>query len=305
MLSEAELSGASVADRTRAFGALLRSAWTEYEKDYARYFATAMVYYALVSLVPLVLLLLATLGLVLRLSDLAAEAAQSVLETVETSFGAPLTQTIEELLVRLAEGSVVATIISLGGLLVTASLLFGHLRITFRALWKQAPPLAAGSVTRAVLETFFEKAVAFAMVLAGGPLLLALLVLLAVLHWLGGLFSDVPFVGGAVGWVLALSTTLVFVPVTFGLLFKFLPPVRLPWSNVLLATALCSIAWLIGAEVLTLYVVRFGGSKSTYGALGGALIIMLWMKIMSQVLFFGAELCKVVSSSTSAAATNA
>lgn len=282
----------------RALGGLLRIAWNEYEQDYARYFATAMVYYALISLVPLVLLLLAALGLMLRLSDLAADVAQRVLDAVAIGFGAPMQDTISELLVRLEQGSALATVVSLVGLLLTSSLLFGHLRITFRAIWKKLPPLASGSVRGAVLETIMEKAIAFTIVLAGGPVLLAMLVLLAVVHWVGGLFGGVPLLGSAINWVLALSTGLLFVPLTFALLFKFLPPASLRWRDVLLATVLCSIAWLVGAELVTLYFLYFGGKLTTYGALGAVLIVMLWMKIISQVLFFGAELCKVVARSS-------
>src|SRR5262245_34295743 len=73
---------------------LVRAAWREFERDYARYFAGAMVYYALVSLVPLLLLLLAALGLLLRYSDLAAVAEQQVLLTIETSFGAELCKVV-------------------------------------------------------------------------------------------------------------------------------------------------------------------------------------------------------------------
>jgi uncharacterized BrkB/YihY/UPF0761 family membrane protein len=48
------------------------------------------------------------------------------------------------------------------------------------------------------------------------------------------------------------------------------------------------------SELLALYGVFFG-SRSASGAVGGVLAIMLWMNIVSQVLFFGAELCKVVA----------
>ena len=51
---------------------VLRLAWIEYERDRARYLAVAMIYYALISLVPLLLLLLAALGLALRFSPIAA-----------------------------------------------------------------------------------------------------------------------------------------------------------------------------------------------------------------------------------------
>ena len=168
-LQDAEAAHERTAERS-ALAGLLRTAWQEYERDYARYFAGAMVYYALISLVPLVLLLLATLGWFLRLSDSASELKIRVLETVETNFGDELRASIEYLFMRLQEGSGLALAISLAGLLFTASVLFRHLRITFRAIWKHAPPLASGSVRGAMRETLLERAVAFGMVLAGAPL---------------------------------------------------------------------------------------------------------------------------------------
>lgn len=274
---------------------LLQSAWKEYQRDYARYFGGAMVYYALVSMVPLVLLLLAVLGLLLRMSDLAITAEQQVLYIVETNFGVPLRVTIEELLQRLQQGSIVATVISLVGLMLAASVLFKHLRMTFRAIWKYAPPLASGPFRVVVRTTFLERAIAFVMVLTGGALLLVAFVLIAAIHWLSGLLSNLPLLNRTSGWLLALPIPFFVVPLTFALLFKFLPPVRLRWRQVWLATLLCSCAWLIGTEILALYGVFVGSSFSAYGAIGGVLIIMLWMNVVSQVLFYGAELCKVVS----------
>ena len=86
---------------------------------------------------------------------------------------------------------------------------------------------------------------------------------------------------------------LVFAPLTFALLFRFLPPVRLEWRHIWLAAALCALAWIIGAEVLSSYGATLGGKFAAYGAIGGLLILMLWINIVSQALFFGAELCKV------------
>ncbi len=278
-----------------ALGDVLRLAWREYEQDYARYFANAIVYYALISLIPLVLLLLAALGLFLRLSDIAADTAQNVLAKVEQGFGAPLRATLADALLRLEQQSTLATVISLAGMLLASSLLFHHLRITFRAIWGQAPPLASSTLRTALLETLFERAIGFTMVLAGAPLLLALLVVLAIVHWLSGVFRTMPVVGNVFDWVPELMLGVLFVPVLFAALFKVLPPAKLRWRDVRLATVLCTVGWLAGAEVLTLYFARFGSNLSTYGALGGVLIVMLWMKVVSQMLFFGAELCKVQS----------
>jgi len=280
--------------RRYAFFRLLRTVWYEYEQDHARYFALAMVYYALFSVVPLLLLLLGTLGLVLRFSVVAAAAEQEVLLLVGTSVGPELRTTIEALIDRLRQESVVATIVSLAGLLLAGSVLFGQLRLGFRAIWRYQPPLVSGSVLVVLRTKFREKVIAFAMMATAGVLLLVGLGLFAAVQWLSGLFGNTPLIRDATAWLLALTTPLVIVTLTFALLFKFLPPVRLPWRHVWLASVLCAAGWLVALEGLTLYGAYFGRS-SAYGAVGGLLAIMLSMNLVSQLLFYGAELCKVVA----------
>ena len=272
---------------------LLHTAWQEYQRDYAKYLALAMVYYALVSLVPLLLLVLAILGLLLRVSTVAAAAEQQVLHTVQISLGPAMTATLHELLTRLREGSVAAMGVSVVTLLIAGSTLFRHLRLSFRALWKCEPPLAARTVQRAVWETLMEQVAAFLMLLTAGALLILTLGFIAVVHWLSGFFSELPRFRDTTGWLLSLPVSLILATLTFALLFRFLPPVSLPWRHVWLASLLCGVAWIVGADLLALYA-SFGESNP-YGAIGALLVVMLWINVMSQVLFYGAEVCKVVA----------
>jgi len=182
--------------------------------------------------------------------------------------------------------------VSVLALLITGSTLFRHLRLSFRALWKHEPPLAARSVRVAIRETLQEQAMAFLMLLTAGALLTLTLGLIAVVHWLSGFFSELPRFCDTAGWLLALPVPLILATLTFALLFRFLPPVPLTWRHVRLASVLCGVAWIVGADLLALYV-SFGES-SPYGAIGAVLAVMLWMNFMSQVLFYGAEVCKVV-----------
>jgi uncharacterized BrkB/YihY/UPF0761 family membrane protein len=66
---------------------------------------------------------------------------------------------------------------------------------------------------------------------------------------------------------------------------------------------LCAVAWILGAEILALYNAYLGKDFGPYGAIGDLLIIMLWINVVSQILFFGAELCKVVASRAGHAAS--
>jgi membrane protein len=283
--------------RGRALFDLLRTTWAEYERDYAGFLASAMIYYALVSLVPLILLLLSVLGLLLRFSDVAAAAEIRLLGVVANKFGNELPVTIGRLLDQLQQGSIIASGISLVGLLVTGSALFKKLRLSFRAIWKYEPPLVSGSVRTVVRMTLLEQVKSFLLVLVAGLLLVGSLALVAIIQWLTGLFSHVPMAADTTAWLLALPIPVIIVTLTFALLFKLLPPVRLQWRDVSLAAVLCAGAWFIAAEILALYVLYFGTTLGTYGAIGGLLIAMFWMNIVSQSLFYGAELCKVMASS--------
>jgi membrane protein len=277
----------------RSLISLLRLAWVDYERDRGRYLAAAMVYYAMLSAVPLCLLLLATLGLLLRVSSIAAAMQEQMLLRIEASFGSHLREIISQLLNTLKRGSLVASAISLVGLVLTASVLFHHLRMTFRAIWKHQPPLVSGPVRVVVRQTVLEKLISFAMVLSAGILLFVVLVLVSVTQWINRLLGSLSLPSGT-GWLLT-ATSLVIAAITFALLLKFLPPVPLRWRDIWFAVLLCSVAWVVTTELLALYAAFFGSSHSAYGVVGGILAVMVLMNTVSQMLFYGAELCKIMA----------
>ena len=274
---------------------LLREAWEEYERDRARYFAGAMVYFALMSLVPLLLLLLAAIGWSLRFSSAAAGLEADVLTLVETNLGEQFRRIIETLLTQLQQQSLVTTLAGVLGLAYTASKLFRHLRMSFRAIWKHEPPLVAGSLSERVGTTVREYAFAFLMVLSGGLFLVLAVVLLSVTQRLSGVLVALPLVDRVPAWLLALPGSIAIVGLTFALLLRFLPPVRLGWRHVWLATVLCTASWIIGAQLVTWYGALFPSNALTpLEAFAGLFVTMIWFDKVSQVLFYGAEVCKVL-----------
>jgi membrane protein len=274
---------------------LLRAAWIEYENDRASYFAAAMIYYALISMVPILLLLMSALGLLLRFSTVALEAQQKMLIRIEANFGTQLSLAIQQLLNAVQQESIITTVISLVGIILAASVLFKHLRLAFRAIWKFTPLLVAGSFGIVVRATVLERAVAFVMVLGGGGLLLLALALIIAAKRLSPLLDMLALHGQTTGWFITTLSSLIIAAITFALLFKFLPPIVIRWRDVWLATLLCSLSWVAAGELLALYGLFFENNSNVYGAIGGLLAALLWMNIVSQVLFFGGELCKVVS----------
>lgn len=290
-------------DEARRYGRrlvdLLRTAWIEYENDRALYLAAAMIYYALVSMVPVFLLLTAALGLLLRFSPLALTVQQKFLTYVEANFGAQLPLAIKQFLNSIQQGSILATVISLGGVLLAASILFKHLRMAFRAIWKYTPPLVSGSMRVVVRVTILERVIAAVMVLSGGGLLLIALTLIVAAERLNRLLDSMGLRGQTTEWFITTIGSLIISAITFALLFKFLPPIVIRWRDVWLATLLSSVGWVAAGEVLALYGFFFERNPNAYGAIGALLAVLLWMNIVCQILFFGGELCKAVATGSS------
>src|SRR5262245_27437649 len=272
---------------------LLRSTRAEYERDQARYFAVAMVYYAFISLEPLLLLVAV---LMLRSPRVAAVIEEHILRFVETNFGNDLALTVDQRLDSLQQISVIATFLSLAGLLVGASVLFHDLRVSFQNIWKHQEPRESGPLPLAyVKRTFREHVFAFAMMGTAGLLLIGAFALFAAVQWLSGLFGNAAIAHNPTGSIFALLGSFIVFTLTFALLFKFLPPVQLRWRHVWLAAVLCATAWVVSTETLALYGAYFG-SLTLPGALGALLAMTVWLNLVSQVVFYGAELCKVVAS---------
>src|SRR5690606_16618759 len=149
-----------------------------------------------------------------------------------------------------------------------ASVLLRHLRLSFRAIWKHDPPLVSGPFYAAAWAVFRERVIAFVMVLSGGGLLLAALLVIGVAQWIYRVLGRFPLIGATAGWLMPAATSLVLAAATFSMLFKYLPPVAIRWRDVWLAALLCAAAWVAAGEILALYGVFFGGGATPSGALG-------------------------------------
>jgi membrane protein len=76
-----------------------------------------------------------------------------------------------------------------------------------------------------------------------------------------------------------------------GLLYRFGPsrqPARWRWLGVGAATA--AVLWIAGSVLLSWYLSNFGNYGATYGSLGAAIGLMMWMWMSAIIVLCGAEL---------------
>jgi membrane protein len=74
-------------------------------------------------------------------------------------------------------------------------------------------------------------------------------------------------------------------------LYSYGPSRKSPgWRWLIVGAAVAVALWLIGSSLLSWYLSNFGNYTATYGSLGAAIGLMIWMWMSAIIILFGAEL---------------
>ena len=130
------------------------------------------------------------------------------------------------------------------------------------------------------------------LVLAFGGLLVVSLVLTTILSSLAQFAPDA--IDGIVPRAEMINTAVsaIVMFLLFAMIFKWLPDVKITWSDVWAGAAMTSLLFLVGKEVLAVYLTHVGAA-SIYGAGSSLALLLLWAYYSSQILLLGGELVRV------------
>ncbi len=84
---------------------------------------------------------------------------------------------------------------------------------------------------------------------------------------------------------------LVILLAALAVLYRFGPsrrPARWQWLGV--GTVVATLLWIAGSSLLSWYLSNFGNYNATYGSLGAAIGLMMWMWMSAIIVLCGAEL---------------
>ena len=144
----------------------------------------------------------------------------------------------------------------------------------------------------------------------------ALGLILTVAGSIGIIAAFVTIVGGAVvteelaeqlgatgaAWqaITLLRWPLVFVFLVLGtaVLYRVGPNMRPAWRTALIGGAVFALGWLVATFGFSLYVANIANYGATYGALGGIIVLLIWLYITGLVLILGAEIVAMITART-------
>jgi membrane protein len=181
----------------------------------------------------------------------------------------------------------VASIIAITTLVITATGLFIELQDALNTIWRVEARPGHG-----VLGFIRIRLLSFAMVVGIGFLLMVSLIVSAALaaatKFIGGFFPSV----GVLSEIGSDIVSFAVIMVLFAMIFKVLPDVRIAWRDVWIGAAVTSLLFTAGKFLLGWYLGR-STTITAYGAAGSVVLILLWVYYSAQILFFGAEITKV------------
>ena len=267
---------------------LLKETFKEWNEDKASRLAAALSYYTVFSLAPLLIITIAIAGAVFG-DDAARGEIVRQIQGLVSKDGAEVIQTALENAQR-PDTRNLASIISIGVLLFGASNVFAQIQDALNTIWEVQPKPG-----RSLVQTLRKRFLSFAMVGGVGFLLLVSLIvntgLAAMVNYFSNLVPGVDWIWQIANFAISFGV----ITFLFAIIYKFMPDVKINWSDVWVGSAITSLLFVIGKSLLGLYLGN-GSFGSAYGAAGSLVVVLAWINYAAQIIFFGAEFTQVYAS---------
>ncbi|HWR54638.1 MAG TPA: YihY/virulence factor BrkB family protein [Bryobacteraceae bacterium] len=270
--------------RHKSILSLLSKTLSSWSEDNAFRLSAALAYYAVFSLAPLLIIVIAIAGAVFG-----ADAARGeVMAQIEGLIGTAGAEAIQGLLQNAARPDAIsiASAIGLVSLLFGATGVFASLQDGLDTIWRVKP-----KPQNMVIGFLRQRLHTFTLVLGIGFLLLTSLVVSAALAAFGKYFGDSFGPAWVWQWV-NIAVSLGIVTILFGMMFKLLPDVYISWNVVWVGAVVTAVLFTLGKLLIGLYLGR-SSFTSVYGAAGSVVLILAWVYYSSLILFLGAEFTRV------------
>jgi membrane protein len=267
------------------------AAYDRWSRDDGPVMAAAVAYYVALSFFPLVLVLIAGLGLFFRFAHSGQSAHQAVLTLIESDLSPSARAAVEQALDQVRDRSTIHGPIALAMMLFSAIAGFVQLQQAFDRIG-DVPRTSSKGVAGAIRMVLFERLIAFLMLCSLALLVTAVfigtLVLFGLEQYTTGVLPGSQFLWRPMQSLVSFLTNTLL----FSLIYRSLPKKPAPFRYCLRGGMLAAAIWEIGRQILAAVLI---GTRYTaaYGVIGSFIGLMLWCYYAVAVLLLGAEYIEV------------
>lgn len=261
---------------------ILKNTFTIFNDVKGLKFSASLAYYTIFSLAPLLVLTISLAAIFFGQEAAEGQVFHEINGLVGDNAAAQIQTMIKN--VRIQEDNTLALIIGVGTLILGATTVFGDMQHSINKIWEiKAKP------KRGWVKLITDRLLSSSLVLSLGFLLIVSLIvnglLMVFTDYIFRIFSD-----AAAYFTFAVDLIINFLVIStlFGVIFKFLPDVRIRWKDVRSGAIFTAILFMIGRSLIGFYI-QTTGQGSAYGAAGSIIVVLLWVYYSAAILYIGAS----------------
>jgi membrane protein len=258
----------------------LQQVFRDFSEDECASMAAALAYATLFALPSLLLIVIFVAGLVLGPKAASGE-IEARLSSAVGPQAATEVQTMVNGLAMNRTGGIVATLLGVIGLIVSATGVVAQLQQCINKAWKV-------KVVGSGMRDFAMKRVRSGLMLVGAAGLA--IVSVVATSAISLLAKMLPF-ASAVSAVEAIVSLLLFA-LMFAAILKVMPDVHLQWSDVWLGGLFIAVLFVVGKFLIGIYMAQ-AGKSSVYGAAGSLAMLLMWTYYSALIFLLGVEFTQV------------
>jgi membrane protein len=274
-------------DYLKSLWKVLLATFSGFSRDNGLKLSASLAYYTIFSIAPLLVLILALAGIFWPDST---QASTKLYSEISRYMGADAAKQIQDVIKNLqfSGKSGIALVSGIVTLLIGASSLFLEIQDSLNTIWRVKAKPKKGWVK--MLQNRF---ISFSLIISLGFLLLASLLVNIIVSSISTRLSRfLPDITERLIEVVNLGVSFIVIATLFGIIFKFLPDVKIKFKDVRSGAFFTAILFMIGQFVISLYL-KYSAQGSAYGAAGSIIVLLVWVYYTAAILYIGAEFTQV------------
>lgn len=288
----------------------VHEATNRWRDDDAGLLAAGVAFFATISMVPLLLVLIAGFSLFLCYTSLGQDAELDVLVAIEAATSSEVADSVSIALAQVQEQAAIGGPLGVVGLIAAAMAVFGRFDRALAMIWKSerrrrtttsdttgnskwgSARVVGSMVWGSAWDLMLHRIKAFATLLGLGLVVLTIfgadMAITAVSK-----FSESRLPAWEWIWHVAkMATSVALNACVFGLIYRLLGRSRIDWRRALRGGLLAAVTWEAGRLVLAEFLID--DRYTAYGMVGSLLVLMMWAYYATSVLLLGAEYVQVI-----------
>lgn len=264
---------------------LIKKTYREWQIDRASMLSASLTFYMLFALAPMLVIVIGVAGVFFGEQAIRGEIVSYIKDLVGEQVAVSMEFIVQN--AKLADKGLLFTAVSIILFLFGSIKIFESLKIALNDVWdvKHQPFKKIKKIVR-------SRFISILFVLGLGLLIVFSLIVSGVMATIGVYLVKILPVNLLMIRVINFSFSFLLMTFVIGMVYKFLPEVKVAWKDVWIGAFVTAALFMVGNWIIGMYM-RNLTPESVYGAAGSIIIILLWLYYSAQIFLFGAEFTKV------------